>query len=111
MKLKISHLSLFGAALLVFYVTPAKNLLAESTRGEQNSQIAYSYPNNFVETYIQDCVAVATDHLETEDARKLCACTLKKFQNDYSYEQYKKLSEEEKQDVGMSCFDEMDAEA
>lgn len=111
MKLKISQLSLFGAALVAFYVTPAKNLLAESVKEKESYQIADEYPKNFVETYTKDCVEQASDHLEKEDASKLCQCMIETYQKDYTYQEYRELSPEAQQDLGMNCFEEIDSEA
>ena len=110
MKLKIGQLSLFSAILLVFSAIPYKNILAETSIGRESYQIAYEYPKNFQESYLSDCVEVASEHLETEDAQKICECTLNKFQSDYNYDEYKKLSPELKQDVGLVCFEEMPSE-
>lgn len=111
MKLKIARLSLFAAGLLIFSAIPYKTLLAETSTNKQSSNIiAYEYPQNFVTNYLEDCFEQASDHLEAEDAREVCDCTLDKFQNGYNYKEYKELSAESKQDIGLTCFEEMEPE-
>ena len=89
---------------------PYKNLLAETSIAESSQESSYKYPTEFITTYLNDCVDIAGEHLEVEEARTLCKCTLKKFQTDYTYDQYKKLSPESKQDIGLTCFDEISLE-
>ncbi len=110
MKLKIARLSLFGAGLLMFSAIPYKTLLAETSTHKQSITIAYEYPQNFVKNYLEDCFEQASDHLEAEDARQVCDCTLDKFQTGYNYKEYKELSAESKQDIGLTCFEEMEPE-
>ncbi|MGF1488203.1 MAG: hypothetical protein ACFBSE_14045 [Prochloraceae cyanobacterium] len=110
MQLKIGQVSLFSALFLGLSVVPGKIVLAETLTRGQSYQIAYEYPKNFVETYTRDCIEQATDHLEIEDARKICKCTLDKFQDNYTYDRYKELSAESKQDIGLTCFEEMEPE-
>ena len=111
MKLKIGQLSLFSALLLGLSLISGKTLLAETLTRGQSYQIAYKYPKNFEDNYIQDCMEHASEHLETEDAREICDCTLNKFLSDYDYNEYRELSAESKQDIGLTCFEEIETEA
>ena len=55
----------------------------------------YSYPENFVTSYLRDCQQSAIrGNLSAEQAAQLCRCMLNKFQNQYSHEELQTMMKE-----------------
>jgi len=68
----------------------------------------HEYPQDFITQYMEDCREMAiAEGLLPEDAEIVCTCTLDRFQQQYSYEEYQQLPQETKEEVGYDCFDEL----
>lgn len=66
------------------------------------------YPPEFVQEYLQECRELAiAEGLLPEDAQILCECTIKTFQEQYSYQDYQQLDQAVKEEVGYDCFDQI----
>ncbi len=108
MKLAIEKLSLISALLLAFsFILYDSSLAVEEKNSVSPEVVPNEYPDIFVGSYINQCTELAGVDLPQEDAHNLCKCTLKNFQARYSYEQYKELSQETKEDIGLSCFEKV----
>ena len=75
---------------------------------ETQTTTKHIYPEAFVSDYLAECqkLAIAEDLLP-EDAKTLCDCTINSFQEKYSFEEYKQLDQETKEEVGYDCFDQI----
>ena len=92
-------------------------LVTGTTAVVAESQEAHQYPEKFKQGYAQECVQTSiAEGLAQEEAQKLCQCTLSKFQNQYSLEEFQQLTNASIQDeqaemalveVGQVCFEEM----
>lgn len=77
----------------------------------------YKYPQPVIAEYLKTCEERSlTEGLAQEDAKKLCTCTMNKFQNLYPVEEFNKLREEAKtnketaeelSEVGYTCLDQI----
>ena len=93
-------------AFSILLIVPA---LAESA--------PHTYPSEYTQQYLKDCMAVSmTEGLAEPEAKKLCDCTLAKFQQQYSLEAFKELNAKSETDetaanklfeVGELCFEEI----
>lgn len=105
--------------LASLFVT-ASFLLASTTTvvgSSPKSDEVYQYSEEFKQGYRQECVQTSmTEGLAQEEAQKLCECTLGKFQNQYSLEEFQELTTASIQDeqaemalveVGQVCFEEI----
>jgi len=105
--MKIQQLSLIITLLLTLY--PFKTLAQETANNQ--------YPEDFVNQYMTDCKERAlSEGVPPEDADTFCICTLNKFQSQYTFEEFKQLTSDSKEnqdaadnlsEVGYVCFDEI----
>ncbi|MGV2831169.1 hypothetical protein [Myxosarcina sp. GI1(2024)] len=75
------------------------------------------YPPEFIRNYSQECVRTSiAEGLEEAEANKLCDCTLDKFQQQYTLEEFKELtiasntdqvSQDALIETGQVCFEEL----
>jgi hypothetical protein len=85
--------------------------------GEVNSKKAHQYPADFIQSYNQECMQTSMgEGLAAEEATRLCQCTVKEFQRQYSLTEFKRLtaaaannqaSEAALVEVGQSCFEQI----
>ncbi|WP_036480301.1 hypothetical protein [Myxosarcina sp. GI1] len=93
----------------------ASSLLAAPTFA--NSSSTAKYPPEFVRKYSQECLQTSmAEGLEAAEAKKLCSCTLNKFQQQYSFQEFKQLtiasntdpaSQDALVQTGQVCFEEL----
>ncbi|BAZ44158.1 hypothetical protein NIES4102_11640 [Chondrocystis sp. NIES-4102] len=77
----------FYLSLLILSFLMSKTLAMAST-----PQKAQQYPADFVENYNLECLQTSQGQgLDEIQARKLCNCTLNKFQEQYSLTEFKQL--------------------
>lgn len=106
MKNRLDKFSWLTAGLLALTSLSYNSNLA--VRAQTNSNNQNKYPQTFVNEYIATCLQRATQEgLEESDRRQLCNCTLSRFQARYSMEQFKKLSQSAREDVGYQCLNEI----
>lgn len=101
--------------LLSLAAIAASNLLA--TFAVANSSSSAKYPPEFVREYTQECVQTSiAEGLEEVEAKKLCSCTLDKFQQQYTLQEFKQLtiasntdpaSQDALVQTGQVCFEEL----
>ncbi len=82
-----------------------------------NAKETHQYPAEFVQNYNQECIQTSMgEGLDEVGAKKLCKCTLNKFQQQYSLEEFKKLTAASATDqqaqnnlveVGQVCFEQI----
>jgi len=85
--------------------------------GSANAQDAHQYPADFLQGYNQECMQTSMEEgLEEVEAKRLCNCTIKEFQQQYSLTEFKQLtaasatdkaSEATLIEVGQSCFEQI----
>ncbi|MEY2857485.1 MAG: hypothetical protein RLZZ74_1797 [Cyanobacteriota bacterium] len=85
--------------------------------GSTNAQKAHQYPADFLQGYNQECMQTSMEEgLEEAEAKRLCNCTIKEFQRQYSLTEFKQLtaasatdkaSEATLIEVGQSCFEQI----
>jgi hypothetical protein len=98
----------FGLALGLLALTAISYNSNLAALAQTNNNNPNKYPQTFVDEYMTTCLQRATQEgLEEQDRRQLCACTLTKFQASYSMEQFKKLSQSTREDIGYQCLDEI----
>ena len=79
------------------------------------AQTPEAYPPEYTQQYLKDCMTTSmTEGLTEPDAKKLCDCTLSKFQQQYSLAAFKELNAKAQTDetaanslieVGQLCFE------
>ena len=117
MKTTFCQQSLITAFLLTFSILVYSSLLvyeAKSQTPKLSSQT--KYPQDFAEAYQASCqINAVTEGLSTEQAEKLCNCTLSQFQSKYTLEKFQELlakaandqTAEELIDVGELCAEKL----
>ncbi|MBE9167363.1 hypothetical protein IQ238_07420 [Pleurocapsales cyanobacterium LEGE 06147] len=108
----------FTSLLIVFF--PLSFFFALATEGIKavaQTNTANRYPPEYVREYMEDCVKESmAEGLPEEEAKTLCTCTLNRFQQQYTLDEFKKLTEASKTDqtaadalitVGESCLEEI----
>jgi hypothetical protein len=100
---------LFGCFLFTISVAVAG--------GSANAQKAHQYPADFLQGYNQECMRTSMgEGLEEAEAKRLCNCTIKEFQRQYSLTEFQRLtaasatdktSEATLIEVGQSCFEQI----
>lgn len=104
-----------------FYSVISLSTIATSSwllgQNPPNSDLAEQYPPEFVSTYSRECIQTSiAEGLEEAEASKLCDCTLNKFQQQYTLQEFKQLtidsnSDQASQDAlietGQVCFEEL----
>ena len=91
-------------------------LISANIATAQSSEESLKYDPEFVQQYNQECIQTSmAEGLDDMAAKKLCDCTISKFQQKYTQEQFVKLttsSATDKQaenaliEVGQICFEE-----
>jgi hypothetical protein len=108
----------FASLLVVIFPLPFFFTLAtERLNAVAQTNTANPYPPEYVREYTEDCIkASMTEGLLEEEAKTLCTCTLNRFQQQYTLDEFKKLTEASKTDrtaadalvtVGESCLEEI----
>lgn len=108
----------FASLLFVIFPLPFFFTLAtERLNAVAQTNTAVQYPPEYTREYMQDCVeASMVEGLPKEEAKTLCTCTLNRFQQQYTLDEFKKLTEASKTDrtaadalitVGESCMEEI----
>lgn len=92
-------------------------LISSAVVAETTQEITKEYPPEYAQTYLQDCQEISIkEGLEEIDAKKLCDCTLREFQQQYSLTEFKQLNMAAETDenasnqlieVGQLCFEEL----
>jgi uncharacterized membrane protein len=82
-----------------------------------NAKNTYQYPADFVQNYNQECMQTSMgEGLDEVGAKKLCNCTLNKFQQQYSLAEFQQLTAAAANDqkaqntlveVGQVCFEQI----
>ena len=114
MKTKLALL--FISSLIPTIFTPVPFSVAEEIVDTPDSSVTtYQYPQDYTQEYLQDCMQTTMgEGLVEEDAKTLCNCTLKKFQQKYSLTEFKQLTASSQTDensatklieVGESCLE------
>lgn len=104
----------YSSLLALSFLTTGTMAVAQNTIKSNNS---HQYPKEFVQEYAAECIQTSMgEGLEAEEAKKLCDCTLNKFQSQYKLEEFKRLTANSLQDqeaeavlveVGQVCFEEI----
>ncbi|NJL84354.1 MAG: hypothetical protein HC890_18105 [Chloroflexaceae bacterium] len=89
-------------------------LMLASAATAQSARPA-AYPSDFVSNYLRNCIARSqAQGLEVAESRQLCDCTLKQFQQQYSFNEFKQLTASARTNpqaqanltkVGEACFE------
>ncbi|MGK7875508.1 MAG: hypothetical protein AB4426_20070 [Xenococcaceae cyanobacterium] len=111
MKTTFHQLSLVSAFLLTLSAVAYNGLLAAKAESP-NPSPQYSFDD-----YKKECIQRSmAEGLPLEEAETLCTCTINEFQARYTIEEFKKLTQEAKEneeaaemltEVGYSCFEEI----
>lgn len=98
---------------LSFLIVEDLAIAEGSTKAKKNHQ----YPTEFVQSYNQECIQTSMgEGLDEAGAKKLCNCTLNKFQQQYSLAEFKQLTVASTTDqqaqnklveVGQVCFEQI----
>ena len=117
MKPGIKKLSLIGAVFLtlspIIYggsvAVQAETLISQSANNQ--------YPKKFVDQYMKRCIKRATSEgLPAAESQEMCACTVTKFEGEYTLGEFKKLTRDslinqaaadKLTEVGYACLDEL----
>ncbi|MGL5940550.1 MAG: hypothetical protein ACRC2S_09215 [Waterburya sp.] len=93
------------------------SFLAVSGLAVVNAKETHQYPAEFVQNYNQECIQTSMgEGLDEAEAKKLCNCTLNKFQQQYNLEEFKRLTATAANDqkaqntlveVGQVCFEQI----
>jgi hypothetical protein len=67
----------------------AGNLPTDSTR----KLIAYEYPENIVDTYLNACGGEGTDAIPQPVMQEICICTIEEFQTAYSLDEFRTIGQ------------------
>jgi hypothetical protein len=106
--------NVFSLLLLsvIFTIAPVK---AETFLAQQLKQ--NKYPENSINIYMKACIPEASkEGLSTEEAQKLCQCTIKEIQKRYTLSQYQDLRQQaaknpqaadKLEEIGGYCFEEL----
>jgi hypothetical protein len=105
---------LYSSLLMLSFLSINSIALAKENLG---SNAIEKYPPEFVQDYSQECLQTSMlEGLEAPEARKLCRCTIDKFQNQYTLEEFKQLTAKSATDqtaentlveVGQVCFEQI----
>lgn len=91
-----------------FLASSGLEAVAQKVPTSQFAAKSNKYPQDAVAKYMANCTAVASKQLPKEAknlAKDLCVCTIDRFQAKYTYQQYTKLTQEAKEEVGYACFE------
>jgi hypothetical protein len=111
MKIQLSLIVIY----LCFFVSININNLFAVAQDNQSKPKTNTYPPEYVIEYLQNCVKTSMQEgLLQPEAKTLCDCTLNKFQQKYTLEEFKRLTAASKTDqtaadalveVGQLCFE------
>ncbi|AFZ35609.1 hypothetical protein Sta7437_2057 [Stanieria cyanosphaera PCC 7437] len=111
MKGKVSLIVSF----LGFFSLANINSLLAVAQDNQSQLQTNTYPPEYISEYLQNCVKTSMQEgLLEPEAKTLCDCTLKKFQQKYTLEEFKQLTAASQTDqtasdalveVGQLCFE------
>jgi hypothetical protein len=103
--MKFKQIAFFNALLFTLSLISYLNLSA--VYAGNTGTTPNRYPKDFVDSFMKDCLqATSKQGLSQTDGKKLCTCTLNKFQAQYTLEQYRRLSRDAKEEVGYACAEE-----
>lgn len=117
-KTTFKNLSLIGSLLLLSFPVAQSKLLARDVKQSAGGRVTQnaSVPSSF-DDYRKECMQRATgEGLPQDVAQDLCSCTIKRFQSQYNFTQFRTLVVKSKNDptaartltaVGETCFDEV----
>jgi hypothetical protein len=82
-----------------------------------NPKKVHKYPPKFVQSYNQECMQTSMQEgLDKVEAKRLCDCTIKEFERQYSLIEFKRLTAASRTDkaaettlieVGQFCFEQI----
>ncbi|MBE9116342.1 hypothetical protein IQ249_10575 [Lusitaniella coriacea LEGE 07157] len=118
MKTQIRHFSLINLCLLALtLVIPGNTRVARAGLSNPQLLAQNSYPQSLREDYLKSCKGrAAREGVSAEQAQKLCSCTLRRFQNRFTREQFVALNRRAAQtrrtpqafsEIGMACYREL----
>lgn len=117
MKTTFRQQSLITAFLLTFSIVAYCGLFVSEANSQTPKLLSQKeYPQDFADAYQASCkINAVTEGLSTEQAEKLCNCTLSKFQSKYTLEKFQELlakaakekPPEELTEVGELCAEEL----
>ncbi|GAB4231995.1 MAG: hypothetical protein Kow0049_14610 [Stanieria sp.] len=100
---------------MFFFVSININNLFAVAQDNQSQPKTNTYPPEYISEYLQNCVKTSMQEgLLQPEAKTLCDCTLNKFQQKYTLEEFKQLTAASKTDqtaadalveVGQLCFE------
>ncbi len=92
-------------------------LIASTTVAETILEMPETYPLEYAQQYLQDCQTTSLQEgLEEIEAKKLCDCTLREFEQKYNLTEFKQLNTAAATDenasnqlieVGYLCFEQL----
>ena len=107
--MKFRHLSISYSLVAIWGAAVTVPVMAEVP--------SEPYPAEYTEQYIMDCLSTSmSEGLAEPEAQKLCNCTLKEFQQQYTLSTFKELNTKAKTDevaanelieVGQFCFESL----
>lgn len=108
-------MQLFYSSLLFWFLfTTGGIALAENSLESSESD---RYPEEFVRQYSTECMQTSIEEgLAEPEAKRLCDCTINKFQSQYALEEFKQLTIDSANnqnaratlvEVGQVCFEEI----
>jgi uncharacterized membrane protein len=105
----------YFSLLILFSIAPTNSLLAETPAAP--AKFKETYPQEFAQSYLQECRQTSLEEgLAEVEAKNLCGCTLNKFQQQYTLQEFKQLTAAAAQDttaentlveVGQGCLEEI----
>ncbi len=99
----------------LFLIVTSNPLLAETPTAQL--KFKETYPQEFAQSYLQECRQTSLEEgLAELEAKNLCSCTLNKFQQQYTLQEFKQLTaaaatdtnaENTLVEVGQGCLEEI----
>lgn len=113
MQIKLALL--FTSGLIFSALTSIQLSVIGQETPANPSETTHQYPQDYVRNYLQDCIQTSMgEGLAEAEAKTLCDCTLNKFQQKYSLQEFKQLTATSETDdtaanalieVGELCFE------
>ena len=101
------------SGLTIFLLT-INNVAIAATSAVKSGQVE-AYPPEFVKDYAQECIQTSVgEGLSEPEAKNLCQCTIRQFQQQYTLKEFKELTAAAETDdtannslieVGQICFE------
>lgn len=119
---KFSRISAVSAFLLAFSPVAYTGLPAAKAESQVPQQIAQSnqgnrYPKNLIDDYMKSCRQSAVKQgVSQQQAEQLCACTINRFQAQFTLDQFKALTLQAQQtgetpevftEIGVACAEQL----